>query len=458
MNIELRTIPHPHINRDVTVLYINNKLDIPSSKFLVYEARYGGRRNLISATTTNKTRAIKIAELYRHLDDLGLNWRTAREGHIKAIRNAMLCWDKNNNKDYGNYDYDPISNNVMNTKISTWFKFYNYMKLNGEESCMIMTTRKVEKFSYKGMNYHLNIRTQVPTIYTEVWSIKVPSSPINYTYNAISRTEYEHLFKYLEKIDIVFALLSLLMVETGLRITAALQIKQEEFKGYLKYINAGKSINDFIKVDYIAKGGNIKKFDLPLRTIIEIKKNYLSRIYLKRMKAHSDRSKKIKSCTYNPEALWLLENGREINKNDIQRAFQKASIQMGYKRKKITPHWMRHTFATWSLIDFANEQNIKLQNTGTVPNPMFMLLLQEKMGHQDSITTMRYIATALKLMKIGSNNGPIKVSFRTFEKDLRAQELVKREAIYEFQDEFDDELFDVFDYAISRGIVVKDEI
>jgi len=457
MNIELKTVPHPHLNRDITLLYIDNKIDLFSSKFLVYEARYGGRHSTISAQSTNKTRAIKIAELFRHLNDMGVNWETAHEQHIKAIRNAMLCWDQNNNKDYDNYEYEAISNNAMNNKISTWFNFYNYMNTTGKDFNMVITTRKVKKFSYKGMNYHLDHRNNSKPIDIEVWSIKVPSSPSNYTYTAISRTEYEHLFRNLEKIDILFALIALLMVETGLRISAALQLKREEFEGYFKYINSGKKIEDYVKVDYIAKGGCTKQFDLPIRTIIEIKKNYLSRIYIKRMKSHSDRSERLSSCKYNTNALWLLKNGREINKHDIRRAFQTASIQMGYKNKKITPHWMRHTFATWSLIDFAEKENIKLQNTGTVPNPMFMILLQEKMGHQDIITTMRYIATALKLMNIGANNGPIKVSFRTFKKDIRAQELVKKEALSEFQDEFKNELFDVLNYAISRGIVVKDE-
>ena len=31
-----------------------------------------------------------------------------------------------------NYDYEPISNDSMNAKLSYWFKFYMYMKKVGE--------------------------------------------------------------------------------------------------------------------------------------------------------------------------------------------------------------------------------------------------------------------------------------------------------------------------------------
>lgn len=458
MKIEYKTEAHPIIkSRMITLLFIDDFLDIPSSKFLVYESRYGGRYMQIAGISTHHTKAIKIGELFRHLNELNVTWRTANEFHIKAIRNAMLCWDNNNNTNHSQFNYKPISNNAMNQKLNIWFKFYNYMKNIGNSFDMIMSTKRIKKKTFKGINHHLNLMHDSNTEYIDIWSLKVKASPFKYSYHAISRTEYEYLIRYLTKIDIVYAMIALLMVETGLRITAALSIKQENFRGFFKYLNSGKNIDDIVKMDYLSKGGDQKQCDLPIRTIAELQKNYFVRTHVKRAKKHSNRSDRLKSCNYNPNAMWLLSNGREVNKTDLQRAFKKASIEMGYKVNTITPHWMRHTFATWTLMDYAEANNIPLKNTGTVPNPIFMILLQEKMGHADIFTTMRYIATALKLMGVGANNGPIKISFRTFSQDLRAQKLVKREAIAEFEDEFNENIFDVYQYAMKRGIVVKDE-
>ena len=129
---------------------------------------------------------------------------------------------------------------------------------------------------------------------------------------------------------------------------------------------------------------------------------------------------------------------------------------MGRTTNRITSHWMRHTFATWTLIEFQNKEGVYLKNTGVTPHPLFMVLLAQKLGHTSEHTTMKYIATALKLMKIESHLGPI-MSFRTFSVDRRAQKTVELEAKEEFGDTFNSKIFDVFKYAESRRIMVKDE-
>ena len=50
----------------------------------------------------------------------------------------------------------------------------------------------------------------------------------------------------------------------------------------------------------------------------------LSRLYIKRLKKHSDQGKKGK-FEYNANAMWLLSNGREVNYSDIYKAFCIAS-------------------------------------------------------------------------------------------------------------------------------------
>jgi len=459
MDIKPWTIPHPNIpKREVTLILIDNKLDEISARFLIHEARYGGRFQGISGKTSHKTRAIKIAELYLHLDDRGLSILNATEGDVKMIRNAMLHWDINDSQDkklYSDCGYSKISNDAMNQKIGLWFKFYKYLDSINVLNDMVMTTKWVRNKRKKSMLSHLDSRTGKKKDLIQIWSLRVKPSPRRMTYHAISRTEFENFKNELQKIDPVFGTIAYFIVETGLRIDAALNINIGTFKKFLKLLNDDLNFNECQKIDYENKGGEIKQFDLPLRTIQTVQNTYLSTFYLKRMKLHDNNSSRGK-FEFEEDVVWLLKNGRKVNYSDVQKAFVQASKALGRTEKRITPHWLRHTFATWTLIDFSFNKNTPLENTGVTPNPMFLLLLRDKLGHASKETTMRYIATALELMGVTTNRGPI-MSFRTFSQDKNAQELVKQEAIHEFGDTFSSKKFNVFDYALSRGIAVIDE-
>lgn len=453
MDIKTIEIQHPELNkRNISLLIVDNNIDIPSTEFLIYEARYGGRHNGIGGRTSHKGKAIKMAELYRHLDEMGLKWDEASEEDIKTIRNAMLCWDKNGNEDYKNYEYEPISNDAMNHKLDIWFKFYKYMDKLGISNNMTLKTRRSKKYQPKKLLEHLGRRHDVlHDDFIDTWSLKVKPSPTKNSYHALSRTEFSRLRQHLRDIDIVYEALAVFMVETGLRITAALEATKDDFKGLLKLHSSGKTLDDVIPRSYIAKGDYIKQYDLPLRTMQEINELYLVRAYHERLVKYEE------ADGSRINILWLLENGKEVKNHDVWNAFREASTIMGRNLNTITPHWLRHTFATWTLIDIADRKGIPLQNTGTTPNPLFMLALAQKLGHADAVTTMRYIVTALKLMGLDVNSGPIKVSLRTFKRDKNSQKLVKNEAMQEFGDAFDDDYFDVIKYALSREIVIDDE-
>jgi integrase len=461
MDIQTVTIPHPNLNkRDITLLMVNGNIDILSTKFLIYEARYGGRHGSIGGKTSHAPKAFQIAELYRHLNDMGLDWRTANEEDIKRIRNAMLCWDLNDNLSEEDYPYEPISRDSMNHKLNTWFKFYKYMEKINEPFDITLTTRKVKKYRHKRLLDHLNKRYSPndEVDYIDSWTLKVKPSPKSHTYHALTRTEFSKLRKHLRDIDIVYEMIALLMVETGLRRAAALEAKENDLRSWLKHINAGKTINDVIKCKYIPKGGDEPyEYDLPIRTMSEINENYLMRIFPQRQYDYEQRCVRLDKEIKN-EVLWITKRGKEVKKHDINEAFDRASKLMGRTNKNITPHWLRHTFATWTIMDVAKVKGIPLENTGTTPNPLLLLALQQKLGHADAMTTMRYIATALKLMGLDLNDGPIKISLRTFKRDKKAQELVKDEAKIEFREHFNDDYFDVIKYAISRGIVIDDEL
>lgn len=461
MDIATVTIPHPCLNnREITILMVDGKIDTPSTEFFIYEARYGGRHGSTGGKTSHSPKAFQMAELYRNLDLLGLNWENASESDIKKIRNAMLCWDSNDTSRKENFSYEPISNDSMNHKLNTWFKFYVYMEKIGRPYSMVLSTKKIKKFKYKGMLDHLNKRyiknDELDTV--DRWTLMVKPSPKSYSYHALTRVEFSRLRKFLRDIDIVYEMIALLMVETGLRRAASLEATEEDFRSWLKYITGGKTLDDVVKRKYIPKGGDEPyEYDLPIRVIVEINESYLMREFPERLYRYEKRSKRLGN-DINNRALWITKNGKEVKKHDINDAFVKASEFMGRKEKHITPHWLRHTFATWTLMDIAKNKGIPLENTGATPNPLFILALQQKLGHADASSTMRYIATALKLMGLDLNDGPITISLRTFKRDKKAQEYVKDEAVLEFGERFDDNRFEVIKYALSRNIVINDEL
>lgn len=248
----------------------------------------------------------------------------------------------------------------MNAKLSYWFKFYMYMKKVGEFHELKISIIKVRKKNYSSrLLAHLNYRENQDNKFIDVWLLKVKPSPIQFSYHAISKLEYIHLEERLKSIDIVYALIAYLMVETGLRAAAALEVKEVDFKNLFKYLNSGKKKDDVIKLEYISKGGNLDFCDIPLRAIERIQKEYLSREFVKRTKLYTDRCFRL-GKKYNEKNIWFTDRGKEVNYIDLRLAFKKASEEMGRYKNKITAHWMRHTFATWTLIDYSDKNKIPL--------------------------------------------------------------------------------------------------
>ena len=339
----------------------------------------------------------------------------------------------------------------MNAKLSYWFKFYMYMKKVGEFHELKISIIKVRKKNYSSrLLAHLNYRENQDNKFIDVWLLKVKPSPIQFSYHAISKLEYIHLEERLKSIDIVYALIAYLMVETGLRAAAALEVKEVDFKNLFKYLNSGKKKDDVIKLEYISKGGNLDFCDIPLRAIERIQKEYLSREFVKRTKLYTDRCFRL-GKKYNEKNIWFTDRGKEVNYIDLRVAFKKASEEMGRYKNKITAHWMRHTFATWTLIDYSDKNKIPLNSTGVSIDIRLKNILMRKLGHASESSTMKYIITAIELSNTGTHNGTI-IPLKSFLESKIVQNITREKAI----EEFDEELFDVVKYAISKGIVVDD--
>jgi integrase len=452
-NYETRQIVHPTLmNRKITLVYIDNKLDLASFSFLVDEARNGGQSGSVSGYKTHIGRAYKIIELYRELEIQGLNWWEAEEHNILIARNRMLCWDMNSNPDYGYYDYEPIENDTMNQKLAVWLKFFNHQNKMRRSNRMIANTEMVKQWLPDTFLQHTSgIKHKERFKMLERWKLMVKPSPKKLHYPALNELEFIAFRSQLRTIDIVYENIALLMVKTGLRIDAALNFNHNSFISWLRHIYNGKTFDCNIPFEYISKGGQTKVSEIPIETVHEIQKSYRSSHYKRRLSLYQTNK------GGENEPLWLREDGKPVYYRDVQLAFQKASHEMGRVINNITPHHMRHTFATWVVLEASERHNIPLGVIGSEPHPMLLAELMARLGHINSISTVRYTMTAYKLLprKLKPHGNRVLLTTISIEQNKAIQKLLLEKAIDVYGEDFCDQKYDVKKFALKQGFAVS---
>lgn len=458
---------HPELNnRYVSVIFVDNKLDMPSFMFLCNEAMTGGKNKRRAGKTSHRGRAYKIAELYDHLHDKGLTWQTAEEGDIEEIRNSMLHWNMRGEykpEDYMQEDekgknlilYEPIKNNSMNQKLSVWFKFYKYHRQKEMPMKMYLSISMIEVSINDSYNQHLyGKKIGKNKIIVERWDLMVNSSPMKLYFPAIDKTEYEAFKTQLTKIDLVYAAIVELAVGTGLRKGALLEVKPSFFKSVLKEISwGGKSEKDgFRPMKYENKGGNIETCKVPLKRIMEINHIYI---------AAEREDRKIRNWLKyggNEDYMWYREDGKKIEYHDLLAAFREASVAMGRTMgiDNITPHHLRHTFATWRVLDGAEVLDIDLLQLDSKLIPGLIEWLKIQLAHVSPETTAIYIVTAI-LMLSPKSSGPL-ITSSMMNKGEVIMDMLEADAKIYFGVQFDSKKFNHLKWASFKHFEMDSEL
>ncbi len=147
-----------------------------------------------------------------------------------------------------------------------------------------------------------------------------------------------------------------LMYATGMRISEITELK-------LKDVDLKEGI-----VRCVGKGGKQRVIPLTLSAVEWISK------YLEVVRPFMDKSGR-------SEFLWVGKSGRKLSRQALWKVFRKYISMVGIV-KKVTPHTMRHTFATHLL------------NAG-----MDLRTLQELLGHSSVSTTQIYTHLDIKRLK-----------------------------------------------------------
>lgn len=465
--IRVEKFIHPELkNRYVSVLFIDDKLDIPSFLFLCKEAVSGGRKNQPAAKTSYSGRAYKIAELYDHLHDKGLDWQTAEEEDIREIRNAMLHWDindryapeyytKRNIEGGKEFLYERIENDTMNQKLSVWFKFYKYQMEKKSEMKMHLSTKIIEISISDAYLQHLYGKTIGKNkLIVERWDLMVKSSAKKLYFPAINKIEYEAFKTHLLRIDPVYAAIAELAVSTGLRKQALLDVDPLFFKGIIKDVSQGGQTmeNGFRTMTYENKGGTFEKCKVPLQTILEIKNLYITSEYEDRKNRHYVK------YGHDEKYMWFREDGKRIEYYDLCKAFAEASISMGRNLgiDNITPHHLRHTYATWTVLDGAKVLGIDLVQLDAKLVPGLIYWVQMQLAHISAETTTKYIVSAI-LMIIPKSTGPL-ISSNMLNKGKVFKDILKSDAKLYFGADFNPNKFNEISWAKFRKFYLDSEL
>ncbi|MBW7453956.1 tyrosine-type recombinase/integrase [Paenibacillus sepulcri] len=206
------------------------------------------------------------------------------------------------------------------------------------------------KSMYKwGSDSNIDLFVHNPTT-----SIRLPSVPMNSRKHFLTKSEVGKLLNALKRQNMRNYLIGLYLVLLGLRVSELTGIKWKDFYADSSETSIWLTINK-------AKGGKSREVKVPNR-LWSLSIRYVEAISAPGLPA--------------PELVLFPVTTRQIER--IIRDTGDRCVT----NKKLTPHWLRHTYATLALLNGASLQQV-----------------QETLGHAHMNTTQRYLHTVEQLKK-----------------------------------------------------------
>jgi len=251
-------------------------------------------------------------------------------GYLSDLNIFLEYLNNNNIKNYNNVEYQDIrlfinylyesnyTNKTISRNISAIRSFFKYLKANNyidNNPCSLISNPKLEKRLPKYLNF----------------------DEIEKLLNSFDNNNF---------IGLRNSLILEMLYSTGIRVSEITNIKL-------------KDISLFNKTIKISGKGNKERMVYFGTVCLNLLDLYLKRSYPILNKDNSD-------------YLILSKTGKKINDREIRRVVDEAAIIAGIKIK-ISPHVLRHTFATHMLTEGADLRSV-----------------QELLGHENLSTTQVY--------------------------------------------------------------------
>ncbi len=346
----------------------------------------------------------------------GINYLEADyTDHIEKIVHAQLG------------DSNPSS---YNARISRVRDFYDYLHSEGIRTKALFPARTSHRLHLnQDENFLSHTNHKVFKTYEKDDGHKKTILKEDYKNEVISIEDYGKLYRALAKIDVVYAVIAQVMMQTFLRIADVCEIPLHTNK-YNKYIplwpefeRCGQESLRYTCLTKRMKQVTIDIYPMTLKSIYEDyiepsyrgRKNLFDSRYCKRENATLEfgniRSTHRRSCP--EDILWLTKSGAPVKPYMIENAFRATGLN-------VNPHMLRHTGATHTLWNYCQihgiEPDVRLAS-------VFQEILMEQLGHADIETTRMYIRTIIVLK--GRKTMPFSIPSNKLEIDAHLANKIK---------------------------------
>lgn len=330
---------------------------------------------------------------------------------LKAYLEALA----HNNLDYTEVEYhiiekildaqlghaNPLTYNIRHARLRD---FYSYLQMEGVRVRAIFPARTVQRrFQDQNDNFLSHTSHRSAKTYEQDDGHKRTTLKEDYKDQVIDIKTYGKLYEALKKIDVVYAVIAQVMMQTFLRIAdvCEMPLHSNKYNRYLplwpEFERSGKDSLRYSCLTKRMKPVTIDIYPVTLQAIYEDyirllyqeRKESFDSFYIKRRNATLEfgniRDKGRRSCP--DDILWLTKTGVPVKPYMVEEAFRATGLG-------VNPHMLRHTGPTHTLWNYCRihgiEPDVRLAST-------FQQLLQEQMGHADIETTRMYIRTIIAL-------------------------------------------------------------
>ena len=349
-------------------LALHGELLVEANRYLIWKKDHGGRGGRRLSTGSLRQYAYHL----KYLFDIVLRSEPKRDWTELTIHDLISIRDR---MDRGE---NSIDRGLINLRTAIWADFFFWCRNNGIDHDVHIKTLEVPSYWYADDDFLAHVPKESRIVRTELWLPPIDRSRV---YRVLSRDTWKKLAEALREIDPVYEAVAVVMINTGLRINGALQLKKTSF---LPYPELDPEIE--LDFDYVPKGqmdsGFTYKCVFPIDTWGWLHEKYMP-VRRRRAKLHR---KRYGSYTH---AMFLKETGEVVKDFDVWKAFRKASEHLG---KRIVPHMLRHTFATWTVMVWAEEEGVRPTTESFYKHIHDMLA--EQLGHKRISTTKKYCRTA----------------------------------------------------------------
>lgn len=355
--------------------HVQGRLCFPLVQFLIHlrvtPMKQGGRRE--PTTINNMATHMKI--WFDYCADLGLKFDQVTYGlNLEMLKKSLKA--------------ERAQAQSINAYYRTWRAFYEWCDSQGFGHLMQFPAKIESNKNQLGGNPLLaNQLTRNVKALTDP-GLEAVTTVDDYKELVLNHDDFTRFAEELRAVDPVYEMIGYMMVTTGLRIGGVMQIPVGADKRnpkWLRYPELAASGATLQKLTYSPKGNKRLLQCIVLTESLKVlHENYVKSLRKERAEIYKSKFKTIDI------PLWLNQNGKQIQKNDIWNAFRTASLALG---RQVKPHHLRHTYATYIIYNYFKAHGLK-------PNLAYAHDIHEQLrsqlGHRDIEVTKMYIRTVIR--------------------------------------------------------------